>query len=170
LDRKLAAVLGGAAPPGDAREQLELANLCNLKRRHALAARLCAEAFTAQPRLADDLEKWARYNAACAAALAAAGRGDDPAALGDKERGALRRQALAWLRADQAAWARRLASATPPQRQEILQTLCHWQQDSDLAGVRDAKALASLPAGERDTWKKLWADVADLARKAEQQK
>jgi hypothetical protein len=48
--------------------------------------------------------------------------------------------------------------------------LRHWQQDTDLDGVRDAKALASLPAAERDAWEKLWADVADLARKAEQQK
>jgi hypothetical protein len=28
--------------------------------------------------------------------------------------------------------------------------------------------LAALSAAERDAWKKLWADVADLATKAEQ--
>jgi hypothetical protein len=33
--------------------------------------------------------------------------------------------------------------------------------------VREETMLAALPAGERATWKKLWADVADLARKAQ---
>jgi hypothetical protein len=54
----------------------------------------------------------------------------------------------------------------PPQRQAILQTLQHWQQDTDLARVRDPKALAPLPAEERDGWHKFWADVAGLARRA----
>jgi hypothetical protein len=170
LERKLGAILGGAAPPRDPRERLDLANVCYLKRRHALASRLAADAFAADPRLAGDLQAQHRYKAACSAALAAAGQGEDAAALGDKERSALRGQALAWVRADQAAWARRLASATPKQRQDILERLRTWQQDPDLACVRDAKALATLPAGERDAWKKLWADVAELARKAEEKK
>jgi hypothetical protein len=43
----------------------------------------------------------------------------------------------------------------------------HWQQDSDLAGVRDAAALEKLPAEERAACAKLWADVAALLKKAE---
>jgi hypothetical protein len=38
--------------------------------------------------------------------------------------------------------------------------LRHWQEDSDLAGVRDSAALADLPAAERDAWCKVWAEVA----------
>ena len=43
----------------------------------------------------------------------------------------------------------------------------HWQQDSDLAGVRDAAALEKLPAEERAACEKLWADVAALLKKVE---
>jgi hypothetical protein len=32
--------------------------------------------------------------------------------------------------------------------------------------VRDPKALEKLPADERDAWRKLWADVAELVTKA----
>jgi hypothetical protein len=31
--------------------------------------------------------------------------------------------------------------------------------------VRDKPALAALPAGEREEWEKLWADVAGLLRR-----
>jgi hypothetical protein len=48
----------------------------------------------------------------------------------------------------------------------VQETLRHWQQDSDLAGVRDKGALAKLPAAERDAWRKLWADVDALLKRA----
>jgi hypothetical protein len=44
--------------------------------------------------------------------------------------------------------------------------LRHWQSDPDLAGVRDAPALASLPEAERGEWQRLWADVQALLDKA----
>jgi hypothetical protein len=43
-----------------------------------------------------------------------------------------------------------------------------WQQDNDLAGIRDATALDKLPAEERTACEKLWADVAALLKKAEE--
>jgi hypothetical protein len=43
-----------------------------------------------------------------------------------------------------------------------------WQEDTDLAGVRDAAALAKLPAKERAAFTTLWADVAALLNKAEE--
>jgi hypothetical protein len=33
--------------------------------------------------------------------------------------------------------------------------------------VRDPQARAALPADERAEWEKLWADVADLLRRAD---
>ncbi len=42
----------------------------------------------------------------------------------------------------------------------------HWQQDTDLAGIRDAAALAKLPADEQKACTQLWADVAALLKKA----
>jgi hypothetical protein len=49
----------------------------------------------------------------------------------------------------------------------IRQRLAHWQQDADLAAVRDDKALSLLPEKERQEWRKLWADVAALRKNAE---
>ena len=47
----------------------------------------------------------------------------------------------------------------------VQQTLEHWQADPDLAGVRDADALAKLPEAERRRLAVLWAEVdALLAR------
>jgi hypothetical protein len=42
-----------------------------------------------------------------------------------------------------------------------------WQDDPDLAGVREAPALEALPEAERDGWRALWNDVASLLSQAE---
>jgi tetratricopeptide (TPR) repeat protein len=158
LDGKLPAILRGEARPADPAEQLGLARLCALKKRHAAAARFFAEAFAAQPKPADDLQTQDRYNAACAAALAAAGQGVDADKLGDGERARLRRQALEWLTVDLAAWEKRM-NDQPQERARVQQTLRHWKEDRDLVGIRETDALAQLPPGERDACRKLWADV-----------
>src|SRR5262249_6257908 len=94
LEKKLAAVLKGDMQPRDAGERLGLASLCQIyKKRPGAAARFYAEAFAADPKLADDLRTGARYYAACAAALAGCGRGKDAKSLDEKERGRLRQQA-----------------------------------------------------------------------------
>ena len=48
----------------------------------------------------------------------------------------------------------------------VQQTLQHWQADPDLAGVRDADALAKLPEAERAAWRSLWAEVDALLARA----
>jgi hypothetical protein len=45
----------------------------------------------------------------------------------------------------------------------------HWQQDVDLIGLRDKDAVAKLPADEQEACQKLWAEVAALLRKAQQE-
>jgi Tfp pilus assembly protein PilF len=166
LDKRLAAVLAGEARPADAAEGLSLAELRTLKKRHADASRFYADAFAAQHKLADDLRTAHRYNAACCAALAAANQGTDAAKLNAEERTRLRTQALDWLRADLALWARQADGNTSQARAAAQKTFLHWQQDPDLAGVREAAALAKLPEAERAQWQKLWADVAALLQKA----
>jgi serine/threonine-protein kinase len=166
LDRKYSAILEGKARPADAAEQVRLAGLGRLKKLHAAAAHFYADAFTADPKLADEPRAWHRYNAACCAALAAAGQGEDAARLDDKERARLRQQALGWLRADLALWGKQAESGTPQTRALVQQTLQHWQEDPDLAGLRDAAALAKLPEAERAEWNKLWADVEATLKKA----
>jgi thiol-disulfide isomerase/thioredoxin len=46
--------------------------------------------------------------------------------------------------------------------------LRRWQEDRDLAGIRDAAALTKLPAEERAACTQLWADVAALVQKAQE--
>src|SRR5262249_35014058 len=133
------------------------------------AAQLYANAFAAEPKLADDLETQERYHAACCAALAAAGRGEDDAKLDSTERARWRKQALDWLRADLTAYGKLWDSGTPEDRTLVRQRLGHRQRDGDLAGIRDAKELAQLPADERQACVKLWADVAALVKKAGQE-
>ena len=48
--------------------------------------------------------------------------------------------------------------------------LQHWQKDADLAGIRYQDAVAGLPADEQEACKQLWADVAALLKKVEEEK
>jgi serine/threonine-protein kinase len=166
LKRRLPAVLDGKDRPADAQEMLAFADLCYqpFLKRYAAAARFWTDAFTADAKLADDWKAARRYNAACCGALAGCGQGNDAARQGDKEKARLRQQALDWLKTDLAHWTSLAQSSKADDRTLVRQTLRHWQEDSDLAGVR-GDALAKLPQTERDAWKKLWADVdAVLAR------
>jgi eukaryotic-like serine/threonine-protein kinase len=167
LDRKLPAVLGGDAEPAGPAERLEVAGLCGrYKRLHAAAARLADEAFTADHRLAADLNAQHRYNAACSAALAAAGQGEDARLLPDKVALMLRLRARRWLRADLDAYAQVLQRGSPAVKKVIRQRLAHWQTDPDLAPVRERAALARLPADERELWRELWTEVGILRERA----
>src|SRR5262249_12094845 len=147
---------------------------------------LYAAAFAEQPQRANEVKQGHRYNAACAAVLAAAGRGPGADTLQDEERARLRRQALGWLRADLALLTSKVLAdsaqsgegekpKTLPQQSagrsaaEVLwveNQLTHWKGDPDLAGVRAAKGLAQLPAEEQNAWQKLWADVEQLRNQA----
>jgi hypothetical protein len=168
VDRKLSAVLGGNAEPASAAERLELTSLCQLpcKRLHRTAARLAADAFAAAPEVADDLQSHHRYNAACSAALAAAGQADDAKLLPDRVALALRRQALGWLRADLALYAQLAGRADPRTKEAVGQRLAQWQQDPDFLTVRDPAALDRLAEDERAAWRKLWGEVEALRARA----
>src|SRR5262249_56982536 len=97
------------------------------------------------------------------------GEGEDAAALGEKERARWREQALAWLRADVAAWTKRLADPRTPARAAAQQLLRHWQHDPALAGLRDADSLAKLPEAQREAWRRLWADLEAVLKQARRQ-
>jgi tetratricopeptide (TPR) repeat protein len=158
-EKKLLAVLAGKARAASAGELAEHAGLCVWTKRYAAAVRLWVEAFESEPKLADDLNAGHRYNAACSAALAAAGRGKAGNKAETRDRLALRRRALTWLRADLAARQKQLNGAEADRARAALR---HWQRDPDLAGVRDAVALQALSAEERQAWQRLWADIQNL--------
>jgi tetratricopeptide (TPR) repeat protein len=167
LERRALALADGQAQTSDTAELLRLADFCLRYRRPRAAVCLYASALASQPALAEDRREGHRYNAACAAALAAAGQGQDADKLESKERVRLCRQALNWLRADLEAWGRPLDGEPDKARSavQVARVLGHWLVDSDLASVRGPEALARMPEAERQQWQKLWKDVAErLAR------
>jgi hypothetical protein len=161
IDRKVAS---GTARGED---RLAFARLAYDHKKFALATRFWAEALESDPKRFDDRPTPHRYNAACAAALAAGGQGKGEPPLDDAAKAKLRGQALDWLRTELTIWGGLVASGTPRARPFAVQTLRHWQKDPDLAGIRDPAALARLPAGEREGFTRLWADVAALLKMAE---
>ncbi len=147
---------------------MALADLCRrYKKRYGDSAALFAKAFAAEPKAAENSDKGYRYHAACAAALAAAGKGADSDKLDAKEKSRLRQEALKWLQADLAAYSMRLGSGKQEDRTLVGQRLGDWMVNRDLAGIRDAPAVTKLPPEEQETFRKLWAEVEALRKKAE---
>jgi tetratricopeptide (TPR) repeat protein/serine/threonine protein kinase len=164
LDARLPATLKGDEPPKDAADQLHLADLCQRYKQHyAAAARFYQGAFAAGAAVTAQRS----YNAARAAALAAAGQGEDAGKLDAEEKTRLRQEALGWLRDSLKHYVKQLADADAKTRQAVRQTLQHWQEDRDFDIVRGKKALAQLPEGERQAWQQLWAEVEALHKKAQ---
>jgi serine/threonine-protein kinase len=166
LDGKLPAILSGKRKPADASEILGFAQVCHRKNLYGASARFWAEAFQAKPNLVDDRQAQHRYNAACAAALAACGQGKDNPPLDDAAKARWRKQAIDWLKADLAAWSKSLQGGPPEARQSVSQTLKHWKADPELTGIRDQAALAKLPADEQNACRALWAEVDAMLAKA----
>jgi hypothetical protein len=162
LDEKLPGFRTGKTRPASADEQIELAGLCTLKRMNGAAARFYDQAFAAEPKLVAPN----RYSAACVAALAGCGQGKDADKLDDKERYRLRRQALDWLRADLEANRLLLEKDGNKAGPNVAGNMRHWLADADFAGVRGLDALGKLPESERPPWQKLWNDVADVQKRA----
>jgi tetratricopeptide (TPR) repeat protein len=164
LDAKLPMFQKGEAQPADAAEWLGLAKLCQHKKLHAASARFYQGAFDAESKLVGPN----RYDAACVAALAACGKGKDANKLADKDKAQLGGLARGWLKADLALRDKQLASGKPADQADVQAKLRHWLADADFAGVRDPKALAKLPEAERQSWQKLWNDVGDMLKRAQE--
>jgi serine/threonine-protein kinase len=181
----LPAFLRGEYEPKDNDERLALVGTCQSQGRFQAAARLFAEACAADPDLADNLttecryrateeepfyervesvNTEARYLAARCAALAGGGLGADGDGLNPAERARWRQQARAWLRADLALWARTLANGSGQDLALARKMLTHWQVESDLAGIRELKALDEASAEERSDCFALWDEVGALLR------
>jgi serine/threonine-protein kinase len=146
-------------------EALTFAGFCYHTKRYATAAHFCDDAFAAAPRLAEDLQAANRYYAACSAAMAGAGKGEQESPLDEPEKARWRKQAIAWLRADLARWGELARAGAPGARAEVAEKLRRWKRERDLAGLRNPAAIASMPAEEQAACHNLWAEVdALLAR------
>jgi hypothetical protein len=159
LEPKLPAILNGDVNLNTPAERLALAQMCYDKNLQAAAARFWTEAFESDAKLADEVESGNRYNAACAAALAGAGKSKDDPAPNDIAKAKLREQALNWLKADLAYWIKQLESGSPQSKSSANQTLQHWKTDPDLAGIRDVEALKRLPEDEQKSLRAFWTNV-----------
>jgi hypothetical protein len=69
---------------------------------------------------------------------------------------------LDWLGADLSAYSTLASQDNPAIQRAIQQQLVQWQQDPDLASVRDRTALDGLPEHDRAAWQSLWHDGAAL--------
>jgi tetratricopeptide (TPR) repeat protein/tRNA A-37 threonylcarbamoyl transferase component Bud32 len=169
LDRRVSEVLQGEDRAVGPNERIDLARLCQqYRQQYAAAARFYSEAFEARPDFANDTLAGLRYDAARAAALAGGGQGKDADTLDDKDGARLRNQARDWLRDDLALWGKAAESKKAEDRAMAEQILKRWQQDPDLAGIRDENAVAKLPPDEQERCKKLWANVAALLKQAQE--
>jgi hypothetical protein len=139
--------------------------VCHLKRLYAAEARFHQQAFAENSALPDNHGTGYRSHAACAAALAGSGQGEDGPKLRDEERIRWRKQALDWLRADLALLTRRLENKTPLAREQAQKHLQRWQHEPELAGLRDPAWLAKLAPQEQQTCRKFWADVDGLLQR-----
>src|SRR5262249_44225121 len=97
---------------------------------------------------------------------AAAGKGEDVAKLGAKEKARLRQQAHDWLHDVLKLYTGQLEDLDARNNTALQKMLQRWQQDADLASVREPKELAKRPEPELTAWQQLWADVETLRKKA----
>ena len=70
--------------------------------------------------------------------------------------------ALGWLGADIAARSHLSRDTQAADRAQLLRVLGHWKVDSELAGDRDAWALAGLSEAECPGWLALWREIDEL--------
>jgi tetratricopeptide (TPR) repeat protein len=167
LEPRLPAILTGEDKPANVVEACQFAEICRIKQKYAAAARLYSDALKAAPALFEDPRTGHRYNAACAAALTGCGDDTNGEKLSEDDRARWRQQARAWLRADLAAWNRKIEGNRGDRHAQVQKTLTLWQADPDLAGLRDPLALFKFPQSEREECRALWQAVDRLRRGAQ---
>jgi hypothetical protein len=129
-----------------------------------------AKPFAVRPAVGDHCGEAFRYKAACAVALAAAGKEQDATNLDDGGRARLRRQALGWLRPDLATFTKLQDERSALSRASVRQTLRYWVKDPHLISLRRTKSHKELREPERETWQALMADFCDLLERDRQAK
>lgn len=160
LDAQLPTFLRGDAKPADVEDILTVATMCLQHRKlYAASYRFYVDAFANKPALLRDTQRMNWYNAACAAAAAGTGKGDDAVESDESTRTGMRAQALEWLREDLKFWAAMAKDNRPEVRAAAFQVVDHWKVDPDLQGVRDSSELAKLPPSEQEEFGRLWEKV-----------
>ena len=110
-----------------------------------------AEAFARDRSLAENLALAHRHLAVRSAILADAAPS--------------RMRALEWLRADLRLRAEQVGGRSFPKAWPAAKALRGWLKNPAFAAVRDR--IDALPEAEREAWRKFWADVVTLLKRAE---
>jgi serine/threonine-protein kinase len=175
LDRKLPGILAGKEKIGDDVQRLhDLAFVCELRHYPVAALRYYQQYLTAKPQEADSMRPvlWRM------ALEAAAGHGEDARPLGAQERALHRASARLWMLQELARCNKELAAAAKNQSavaagadgDTMYAQWCVWteamlrqmKREPAVAVVRDADALAKLPAEEQAAWRDFWTSVETL--------
>jgi serine/threonine-protein kinase len=162
----ITAFLEGRYQPRDNTERLAFLGACQFKNCTRARARLYADAFAAEPSLAEDFGAGHRYNAARAAALAGCGLGADATGLGEEEKAKWRGQALEWLEADLTICVDKLKTGAEADRILLVKTLTRLRADPDLGGQRETDQLNKLPEEERQKCRAFWNNVDAMLKRA----
>ncbi len=140
LDR-LEAVTTGEAMARDVSELFDLVKFAYDEARYVTATQLLAGLLD----VTEDESGAIHYNAASCAVLAALGEGVEGALLDADEKITWRRQAFTWLHDATESLSEQLASSPAEGRAEIVEALRFWQDDLNLASVRDPEEVTALP-------------------------
>jgi serine/threonine-protein kinase len=158
LAPRLEEFLGGATPPADAKQCVDLAKLCAARRLAPAAAGFWERAFALEPALAEEPAAGHRVEAARRAALAARGA-DGAAALDAESRKRFGAKSLGWLRDDLLLLTEQIETGSADELRSAAAALRGWLHDADFAGVRDEKELARLAPADAAEWKEFWTEV-----------
>ena len=173
----LAVVPPRPAAPSDNDQRLALLGVCQARGRYAAAAQLYADAFAADPELADQLteeclqraageargqprrspqQRTGAYLAARCAALRRLRTRLRRRRPDRRRAGHWRDQARDWLQADLCSWGRILRGEQEPRRHLARQMLMLWQADPDLAPIREPRDRSTLSDPEHEQWTAFW--------------
>lgn len=100
------------------------------------------------------------------AAIRASDRYSQDVSRDDAARRVLRLRAYGHLKNALALQSNSLASTDTEIRLGVEREFERWQQDADLASVRDPRVLEELPEEEQQMWRDLWAGVAAVIERA----
>jgi len=157
-------VRAGRLPPESAVHAAEMGEFCLEEGRYLRALEYYRLALELDPEVAMSPYAFARYNAACCAALASAGRGVEGAGLDPAERRRLGRQALAWLREEAAGMERALEEGSRSAA-DLSWELKRWFADADLDPLRPEHPDCVLEEEDRAALEELWHSVRALAER-----
>jgi len=129
-----------------------------------------ADALSAVPGLVRDLRFDHLYHAACSAAQAGGGQGENVARVSETEQARFRGQARAWLREDLIEYRKALDDDPANNLQKVRRQIALWQSDPDLAILRESSALEKFTENERTDCLALWAEIGDLLSRCKSDK